>query len=120
MDSEAIREFFEARYSFILSNFNNNHQDLFGNELKGDLTQKLHVIASSYELSILEPGISYLTNLKEEKTKLLLWLHDGYVFKCPERERSGICEKLKILTHEQCYKFNIKSSLIIKDIIIDS
>jgi hypothetical protein len=120
MDSEAIREFFEARYSFILSNFNNNHQDLFGNELKGELTQKLHVIASSYELSILEPGISYLTNLKDEKTKLLLWLHDGYVFKCRDSKANGICEKIKILTHEQCYKFNIKSSLIIKDIIIDS
>jgi hypothetical protein len=120
MDSAALREFFEARYSYILRGFNNNNKDLFGNELQGELTQKLHVIASSYELTILEPGVTYLTNLKDEKTKLLLWLHDGYVFKCRDSKANGICNKLKILTTEQCNKFNIKTSLIIKNITIDS
>lgn len=120
MDCAALREFFEARYSYVLRGFNYNNRDLFGNELLGDLTQKLHVIASSYELTILEPGVTYLTNLKDEKTKLLLWLHDGYVFKCRDSKANGICNKLKILTTEQCDKFNIKTSLIIKNITTDS
>jgi hypothetical protein len=105
--------FFRCRRDFLTNNFYGIKEDVFGNELQGTDSQKLSALIQSYELKLLQPGLEYLTSMKDRKIKIVLWLHDGFYYLCPTREKDGINKKLLTLVNEQCNKFNIPSRLII-------
>ena len=89
-------------------------EDAFGNELQGTSTQKLSALIQSYELKLLQPGIEYLTSLKDRKIRVVLWLHDGFYYVCPSREKDGINKKLMKLVNERCNSLKIPTRLIIE------
>ena len=110
---EEMSYFFRCRRDFLTNNFYGIKEDVFGNELQGTDSQKLSALIQSYELKLLQPAIEYLTSLKDRKVKIVLWLHDGFYYVCPTRERLRINNKLMKLVNEQCNKLNIPSRLII-------
>ena len=110
---EEMSYFFRCRRDFLTNNFYGIKEDVFGNELQGTDSQKLSALIQSYELKLLQPAIEYLTLLKDRKIKIVLWLHDGFYYICPTRERLRINNKLMKLVNEQCNKLNIPSRLII-------
>ena len=110
----SMNYFFTRRKEFLANNFNGITEDVFGNKLQGTDSQKLSALMHSYELMLLQPAIEYLTSLKDRKVKIVLWLHDGFYFTCPTKDKTGIKKKLIKLTNDMCDSLNICSKLIIE------
>lgn len=109
-----ISYFLACRKEFMTDSFYGIEEDAFGNELQGTSTQKLSALIQSYELKLLQPGIEYLTSLKDRKIRVVLWLHDGFYYVCPSREKDGINKKLMKLVNERCNSLKIPTRLIIE------
>lgn len=109
-----ISYFFRCRKEFMTDSFYGIEEDAFGNELQGTATQKLSALIQSYELKLLQPGIEYLTSLKNEKIRIVLWLHDGFYYTCGLREKDRINKKMMKLVNERCNSLKIPSRLIVE------
>jgi hypothetical protein len=112
LKNSEIGSFYKARERYIKSNFNGTKTDAFGNELKGDWWSKLGALVQGYEMLLLEPGIDYFLNIKNNKTKIVLWLHDGFYLSGSKRELTGISNKLCKIVKTRAESLGILTILV--------
>ena len=112
LKNSEISSFYKARERYIKNNFYGRETDAFGNTLKGDWWNKLGALVQSYEMSILEPGIDYFLNIKNNKTKIVLWLHDGFYLSGSKRELTGTSNNLCKIVDKKAKLLGISTNLV--------
>ena len=112
LKNSEISSFYKARERYIKNNFHGRETDAFGNRLKGDWWNKLGALVQSYEMSILEPGLDYFLNIKNNKTKIVLWLHDGFYLSGSKRELTGTSNNLCKIVDRKAKLLGISTNLV--------
>jgi hypothetical protein len=87
--------------------------DAFNNNLIGRNNQKFNNLIASIELKILSPGIEYLLN-KDSRTKIILWLHDGFYLSGSKKETTYNAKCIIDLVDSELLKLGIASKLNIE------
>jgi hypothetical protein len=105
-----ISDFIQSREDYLIYNFNNSTTDAFNNNLIGKNNQKFNSLIASVELKILSPGIEYLLN-KATRTKIILWLHDGFYLSGSKKETTYNANCMIELVNSELLKLGIASKL---------
>jgi hypothetical protein len=108
-----ISEFLEKRTEYLIYNFNDSTTDAFNNKLTGRNNQKFNSLVSSIELLILKPGIEYMLN-KDSRTKIVLWLHDGFYLSGSEKETIFNAKCIIDIVNNELLKLKIPTKLIME------
>lgn len=108
-----ISDFIQSREDYLIYNFNDSTTDAFNNKLTGKNNQKFNSLIASIELKILSPGIEYLLN-KDTRTKIILWLHDGFYLSGSKKETTYNAKCMINLVNSELLKLGIASKLIIE------
>jgi len=106
-----IEEFLNLRTQYLIHHFKSETKDAFGNLLKGKMNQKFNSLISSIELSILSPGIEFLIE-KAKRTKIVLWLHDGFYLTGSEKETISNAKKTIEIVNQKAKELKIPTALI--------
>jgi hypothetical protein len=108
-----ISDFIQSREDYLIYNFNDSTTDAFNNNLIGRNNQKFNNLIASIELKILSPGIEYLLN-KDSRTKIILWLHDGFYLSGSKKETTYNAKCITDLVDSELLKLGIASKLNIE------
>jgi hypothetical protein len=106
-----IEEFLNLRTQYLIHHFKSETKDAFGNLLKGKMNQKFNSLISSIELSILSPGIEFLIE-EAKRTKIVLWLHDGFYLTGSEKETISNAKKTIEIVNQKAKELKIPTTLI--------
>jgi hypothetical protein len=87
---------------------------IFNNKLLGDKNNKLSALLQSYELYLLSPALQYFFNIKDNRTRLVLFLHDGFYLSGSKRECLNVAKKMVNLVNITANNLNIPTSLTIE------
>jgi hypothetical protein len=108
-----ISDFIQSREDYLIYNFKDSATDAFNNKLIGRNNQKFNSLIASIELKILSPGIEYLLN-KDSRTKIILWLHDGFYLSGSKKETTYNAKCIIDLVDSELLKLGIASKLNIE------
>lgn len=108
-----ISDFIQSREDYLIYNFNDSTTDAFNNKLSGRNNQKFNNLIASIELKILSKGIEYLLN-KDSRTKIILWLHDGFYLSGSKKETIYNAKCIIDLVNSELLKLGIASKLIME------
>jgi len=108
-----ISDFIQSREDYLIYNFSDSTTDAFNNKLTGRNNQKFNNLIASIELKILSPGIEYLLN-KDSRTKIILWLHDGFYLSGSKKETTYNAKCIINLVDSELLKLGISSKLIME------
>lgn len=103
--------YFDRRRIYLESNLNHTYHDCFGNFLIGEKNQKLSALLQSYELKLLKPALDYFYNIKNNRTKIVLYLFDGLYLSGSVRECYNVSEKMIRLVNKNADSLEIPTRL---------
>lgn len=108
-----ISDFIQSREDYLIYNFKDSTTDAFNNNLIGRNNQKFNNLIASIETKILSPGIEYLLK-KNSRTKIILWLHDGFYLSGSKKETTYNAKCIIDLVNSELLKLGIASKLIME------
>ena len=106
-----FKSYFDRRRIYLESNLNHTYHDCFGNLLIGEKNQKLSALLQSYELKLLKPALDYFYNIKNNRTKIVLYLFDGLYLSGSVRECHTVSEKMIRLVNKNANSLEIPTGL---------
>ena len=114
LSTHEFRAYYDSRTIFLQKTLNTTNTDCFNNTLLGDKNNKLSALLQSYELYLLSPALQYFFNIKDNRTRLVLFLHDGFYLSGSKRERLNVARKMVNLVNKTANNLNIPTSLTIE------
>jgi hypothetical protein len=114
LSTQEFRAYYDSRTIFLKNGLKLTDSDCFNNKLLGDKNNKLSALLQSYELYLLSPALQYFFNIKDNRTRLVLFLHDGFYLSGSKRECLNVAKKMVNLVNITANNLNIPTSLTIE------
>ena len=112
--SSEFKSYFDSRTIFLKSNLNFTYTDCFNNPLIGGKNNKLSALLQSYELLLFKPALDYFYNIKNNRTKIILYLFDGFYLSGSKRECLNVANQMKKIVDNNAKDLRIPTKLIIE------
>jgi hypothetical protein len=89
-----FKNYYDSRTIFLSSNLDQTYTDCFNNPLIGKRNQKLSALLQSYELMLFHTALEYFYNIKNNRTKIILYLYDGFYLSGTKRECLNVSKQM--------------------------
>jgi hypothetical protein len=125
LQSNLIQKLMDSRDQFLKESRSiGSCKDAFGNHViltRGRENSFLSLLSQSYEMYILQDIFQWYMNVKDSNTsnsfQILVYLFDGYIFSCNNRDYERISNRMKSLVEERANTVDIFTRLDVKKII---
>ena len=125
LQSNLIQKLMDSRDQFLKESRSiGSCKDAFGNHViltRGRENSFLSLLSQSYEMYLLQDIFQWYMNVKESNTsnsfQILVYLFDGYIFSCNNRDYERISNRMKRLVEERANTVDIFTRLDAKKII---
>ena len=114
LNSPEFKSFYDSRTLFLKSNLNFTYTDCFNNPLIGGKNNKLSALLQSYELFLFKPALDYFYNLKDNRTKIVLYLFDGFYLSGSKRECLNVANQMVKIVKKNANDLRIPTRLTIE------